>query len=689
MRRLCAGILLIAGLLSIAFGSVANGAETSQTEKTLVAWVSLDDLTRRAGSVLTIQEGDKFDGIVFAELTPRKWMAGSNFFRRTRKQQDYPPETADDGDLIQMAIVYEADSITIYRNGEKLTSYRADNIDLLSSEHNVVVFGLRHLGGDGSIDGAVEDARIYGQALTREQIRSLRPDHSSDISPYAWWDFEGERMEDRTGRFPHSKMAGAAKLEDGRLVLGKGGLVVAARTKELASLAAHPRVLPIPYDEQTPSMPEDLPEDWLTYHLAHPGPGRAVPGDPNAAIYYKGRYHLHYIYRNRWGFCFAHVSSKDMVRWKWHPTKLVPPFTGHGMFSGTAFLTRKGRPAIIYHGQGSGRNWLVFAKDDELNQWTEPRPVAVKDSKGKKAEIRHWDPDCWMRDDTYYAISGGRPPLLLKSSDLEEWRYLGRLFHEDTPWNELGVESNEDVSCANMFKIGDRWMLLCISHDLGCRYYLGGFENEKYLPRQHALMNWKGTEVFAPESLLTPDGRRIMWAWCRLDLPGNQSGIQSLPRELSLSDDGDVCIKPLRELKRLRYDEKVVDGIDVKSGSRRLETIAGDTLELEVDIKPDAATEYGVRVFCGSNGGGVPVAYLPEEQTLKVGKVSAPLDLQSGEDLNLRIFLDKAMIEVFANNRRAVVAGARHRDEDIGITVFSRGGSVKADVKAWEMRSIY
>ena len=107
---------------------------------------------------------------------------------------------------------------------------------------------------------------------------------------------------------------------------------------------------------ETPAMPENPPETWLTYHLAHPGPGNAFPGDPNPAFFWKGRYHLHYIYRNHTGFVFAHVSSDDMVHWKWHPTVLGPTTMGHGMFSGTGFITKDGRAAMVYHGQRSNRN---------------------------------------------------------------------------------------------------------------------------------------------------------------------------------------------------------------------------------------------------------------------------------------------------------------------------------------------
>ena len=61
----------------------AAPAEAAGTDKTLVAWVSPANLTQRGGSALTIQVGDRFDAIVLGERSPGRWMAGSNFFRRT------------------------------------------------------------------------------------------------------------------------------------------------------------------------------------------------------------------------------------------------------------------------------------------------------------------------------------------------------------------------------------------------------------------------------------------------------------------------------------------------------------------------------------------------------------------------------------------------------------------------------
>ena len=252
-------------------------------------------------------------------------------------------------------------------------------------------------------------------------------------------------------------------------------------------------------ENETPAMPANPPDDWLTYHLLHPGPGGAMPGDPNCAFYWKGRYHLHYIYDNGKGPSFAHVSSTDMVHWTWHPTTLAPKTTGHGMYSGTGFITKDGKPAIIYHGLGSGRNQLAFALDDNFEQWTRPVPIIPRDASGGQPQFHNVDPDCWLNGDTYYAISGGGNPSLMKSTDLKNWKFLGPLLHDDYPAN-IGMPKGEDISCANMFKIGNKWMLLCISHRLGCRYYLGDFKDEKYLPEFQALMSWNGNDWKTPAS---------------------------------------------------------------------------------------------------------------------------------------------------------------------------------------------
>ena len=179
---------------------------------------------------------------------------------------------------------------------------------------------------------------------------------------------------------------------------------------------------PTPATEfETPAMPANPPANWLTYHLVHPGPGPAMPGNPNPIFFWKGRYHLPYIYGNDEGFVFAHVSRTDMVRWQWHPTVLTAELTGPGMFSGTGLITKDNKPALVYHGVGSDRNQLAFALDDTLDKRTKPVPIVPLDASGKEPKREHWDPNLWLNGDTYYALSGGNNPILMKSPDLKAW----------------------------------------------------------------------------------------------------------------------------------------------------------------------------------------------------------------------------------------------------------------------------
>ena len=126
MARMILGVALVALLLAgVGLGPDAHAAST---DKTLVAWVTLDNHTQRGGSVLTIQSGKLFDAIVFGERKLGAWMAGSNGFTRTEKSQDaYAVETADSNTLVQVAIVYEGKAIRVYRNGDLYASYEAEN----------------------------------------------------------------------------------------------------------------------------------------------------------------------------------------------------------------------------------------------------------------------------------------------------------------------------------------------------------------------------------------------------------------------------------------------------------------------------------------------------------------------------------------------------------------------------------
>jgi beta-fructofuranosidase len=284
--------------------------------------------------------------------------------------------------------------------------------------------------------------------------------------------------------------------------------------------------------------------------------------------------------------------------------------------------------------------------------------------------------------------------------------------HDEFP-NDLGITAKEDLSCPNMFKIGDKWMLLCISHMMGCRYYLGDFKDEQFLPESHALMNWqyiahgqKGRNFgffFAPESMLTADGRRVMWAWLFMSRHGTiPQGVQSLPRELELDKDGKLLIKPLSELKTLRYDEKSQSDILIKNlENYKLKEMSGDAIEFEVIFKPfeDACElnsnghflrSFGMEVLCDENGkNGISIIINPSKKTLSIADVDAPFELAIDEEAILRVFIDNNVIEVFANDRQAIAyAHQRTHPHANNQLCADQGNMPVRKVTSWKMNSI-
>lgn len=190
------------------------------TDKTLVVWAAPANLAQHGGSALTIDDHQShFDGIVFAERAPARWMAGSDYHRRTEPKQDaWPAETADAKTTVQIAIVYRGKEVAVYRDGVEYARHAIQQPQSFGLD-SFVLIGPRHVGNGDHFAGSIDDARIYACALTAGQIAALRPNEPSEPKPWAWWTFDDAACADRTGRYAAARLSGGAKVEDGRLVL--------------------------------------------------------------------------------------------------------------------------------------------------------------------------------------------------------------------------------------------------------------------------------------------------------------------------------------------------------------------------------------------------------------------------------------------------------------------------------------
>ncbi len=492
------------------------------------------------------------------------------------------------------------------------------------------------------------------------------------------------------------------------------------------------------------------------YHFAFPE-DNGRPGDPNGAFFANGRYHLMYLYKREGsGFSWGHVSSTDLLNWRHHPDAIMPGNGDDGCFSGGAFVDDDGS-AIFSYWMLWGDKGIGLAKstDAGFNKWVKSasNPVIkstewgitdLKDASGKLVHVGSADPsNIWKKDGIYYMATGNllvlrkygsrgkglpanidKPKLpgdslnyqgdrlyLFASDDLKHWEYKHELYQSERKW----TSKNEDNMCPSFLplpsspdggKPSDKHLLLFISHNMGCQYYVGSYKNEHFYPQSHGRMTWKDNAYFAPEALIDGKGRQIMWSWIFDDRPDSVinyrgwTGTYGLPRTLWLGSDGTLRMRPVKELENLRMKETMVSNIKVTSGSVVKLTEPGrELMELEVTIPPNSAQQYGIKVGVSDDGREESVIWYDQvdkklkfdtrKSGLSFGRKiveEAPFALEKGEPLVLRIFVDKSIIEVFANDRQAIGRMVYPTLGGRGISLFSERGEVAVkSIKIWEM----
>ena len=474
------------------------------------------------------------------------------------------------------------------------------------------------------------------------------------------------------------------------------------------------------------------------YHIVAPE-GVCLPFDPNGALYWKGRYHLMYIVQTEKGHCWAHISSRDLLHWRQHPLALEPGGVDIGIFSGGAFVDQNGVPTITYWGLGPEAGiCTATSTDDNLEVWTKAdRPIIHQTESGLAVlpdgtPVGAADPSAiWFKDGHYYLLTGnllvqieygrkrgqvehqGDTLSLFRSDDLVHWEYLHPFYQSRRDW----TRADEDDMCPDFFPLGDRHMILFISHNLGCQYYLGRYTDDHFYPETHGRMTWVDRAFFAPESLVDARGRRIMWAWIFEGYPRVEqeaalwAGTLSLPRVLWLGEDKTLRMAPPEELTTLRYHPRGGQNLTVHpEADLRLEGVSGCDLELNLEITSADAAQYGVAVCCSpDNAECTRVYYDAVEHKLAIDTThsslwcdprtekeitdsvqalpatveAGPLELAPGEPLRLRVFVDRSVVEVFANDRQAVMRRIYPtRADSVGVALFARGGA--AQVRAWQ-----
>ena len=351
-------------VLAVIAMQLAAGAAAPLQDKTLVAWVTPANVSQRGGSALTlIDPAEHFDAIVLGEVAEGRWMAGSDFFRRTHQEQaNWPAESADPKALVQIAVSYRGNQVTLFRNGKEYAAYAVGQAQPFGDDA-MVLLGLRYLGEMGEIGyfaGAIEEARIYDTALGADQLAALAPNRVSDPKPLACWTFEEGRADDVMKRFPATRLEGNAHIADGRLVLDGHSYLWAAKDAKAFQSA--------PVDE--PAFDRSV--QTLFYKARSPRTGNMW----DTWLYlHEGNYYLYSLAmgRGQWDN-ISLARSPDGVHWKEEGRILSKgrgvTWMGTGSTWKSPRFEKDGKFFMNFSEWKGPRQTIFFAESTNLVHWT-------------------------------------------------------------------------------------------------------------------------------------------------------------------------------------------------------------------------------------------------------------------------------------------------------------------------------
>lgn len=460
--------------------------------------------------------------------------------------------------------------------------------------------------------------------------------------------------------------------------------------------------------------------------------------DLNGVTFWKGRYHIGYLQKIANGpgerdfSSWQHVSSRDLIHWRYHRASLREPLEGAkgDYFNSGDVMEGTEIPTIITNMPGRGI-CIYQCHDDDLDDWVplaENPVIPVHDVERKSntdyPESVIFDPSGWKEGDTYYALVGnknqrpgyeGDSTSLFRSADLRAWEYVGPFYRSERRW----TEETEDCACSDFFAFGDRHMLLMHTHrPFGkCQYYLGSYENERFHPEINGQLSRLGSMLSGPETLLDDRGRRIFWGWIAEARDWRQtgwSGVMTLPWRFTPAADNSLQIDPVKELAALRSDERRLGTITVAAGTEVvLDELSSDCMEAQLTIVPTGATEFGLRLLCSPNGEEqTTVGYSTEQREFVVDFERASLDrtlvypkrvdAHTGNmrqivpcapgahgALRLDIFVDRSVIEIFVNSEVVLVQRVYPtRPDSTQFRLFAGDGPIRVEsIVKWEMRA--
>ena len=466
--------------------------------------------------------------------------------------------------------------------------------------------------------------------------------------------------------------------------------------------------------------------------LFHATPAIGWMNDPNGFSLYKGECHLffqYHPYSNEWGpMHWGHLKTQDFLRWERLPAALAPDrdYDSAGCFSGGAVELPDGRQLLMYTGVRRGHNADGYLQDIQTQclaigdgvdyEKYSGNPVLTGDDLpqgGSAIDFR--DPKIWREGDgTYRAAIGNRTEddsgaiLLYRSADCLHWEFVRTL---DRSCNRYG----KMWECPDFFPLDGRQVLIVSPQEMdpeGLEFHTGNGTvcligdcepGSGNFVRRHAQAIDYGLDFYAPQTLLTADGRRAMIAWMQNWASAGAKpahcrwfGQMTLPRELSVRD-GRLYQVPVRELEHYRKGCVKHTGVPV-SGEISLPGVRGRVVDMTVTVQPNGPDLYRwFQIRVAKDGQyETRIQYRPSDGVLKLDRTHSGLPhdivhtrkflVRPGDGaIKLRIILDRFSVEVFVNDGEQAASTVIYTRQEAEAITFEAGGSALVDVEKYDL----
>ncbi|TLS49021.1 glycoside hydrolase [Paenibacillus antri] len=480
------------------------------------------------------------------------------------------------------------------------------------------------------------------------------------------------------------------------------------------------------------------------YHLTAPAHWM---NEPHAPLYFQGKYHLFYQYNPQGPFWnhihWGHWVSEDLARWRDLPPALSPEagLDPDGIWSGGACLDAKGVPTLFYTAGDFSRfptQSVALARsaypedgDRDLTRWTKhPTPVVEqREDQGLYGEFR--DPFVWEEDGTWYMLvgggagdaSGGTAFVYTSAGDLLDWTYRGELFVSDyAKFPYLGVMWELPVLLplpireeGGGYRPSGKHVLLICPWGEGAKvevnYWIGEWNRDacRFVPdhEEPGLMDVGDFHFTGPSGMTDPvTGRALLFTIAQgertphIDYDCGWSHGAGLPVSLTLRPDGRLGFEPIEELRELRGRKLMEAQGSLDAVNALLAGVRGDALEIRIAFEDARANRYGIGVRRSPNGEeetllrcdrlGERLEVDRERSTLdpaeRIGGVQGGGFSLEGETLELLVYVDRSLIECYANGRASLTTRAYpSRSDATGVRLWADGPIDRVSVDIWEM----